>query len=218
MKVGRAHGGVLGATAVLVALVALVTGCGTDEPRTGGSQETSAETSQGASESPSDSGSPSDSASGAAESSTPSPSVAPADGPTLRTTDGVSVTVPRGFDDGQAGRLDTVVISQRESDLSEITVSTRQQVGEQDFETFKAISLESTPSAISLREEADRELLGQPAYHFAGAWNRYQRADEFGVVVDGTVVSLRFVLLKTLTPAQRDEVIEPVLASIAVDG
>ena len=146
------------------------------------------------------------------------PSVALPDGPTLRTSHGVSVTVPRGFDDGQAGRLDTVLISQRESDLSEITVSTRRQVGEQDFETFKEIALESTPSSISLREEPDRELLGQPAYHFTGAWNRYQRADEYGVVVDGTVVSLRFVLLETLTQAQRAEIVEPVLASIEVGG
>lgn len=200
------------AASVLVVLTAL-TACGGDgEPRVGGADPPAPAASPSSPEPPVESSGPS----GSSEESSDSPSVAPADGPVLRTSDGVSIRVPRGFDGDPEGRPDQPRISERDSDLSSISFSTRQQIGERDFESFKQISRESRSSGAGFRVQPDRELLGEPAYHFTSTWSRYQRSDEFGVVLDGTVVSVRFVLLKTLTSAQRAEVVEPVLASLQV--
>lgn len=212
----------VGRSLALTALVvALAVGCGEDEPRTGGVDASGVATPEGR---PSAEDETAAGSSEPAEPPEPSGSSAsegypPADGPTLSTTNGASLRVPRGFDDGQEERLDTVLTSERASDMSSITLSSRSIIGEADFELFKQIALESTPEAISLRVLPDRELLGQPAYHFAGSWNRYQRVDQFGVEVPeaGIVASVQFVLLKTLTPAQRAQIIEPVLASLSAE-
>lgn len=221
MRITPAVGRSLALTALVVAVAV---GCGEGEPRTGGADASGAATPEGRPSAEEEAAPGTSEPAEPSEPSEPSGSSAsegypPADGPTLSTTNGASLRVPRGFDDGQEERLDTVLTSERASDLSSITLSSRSIVGEADFELFKQIALESTPEAISLRVLPDRELLGQPAYHFAGAWNRYQRVDQFGVEVPeaGIVASVQFVLLKTLTPAQRAEIIEPVLASLSVE-
>lgn len=213
MTIARARIAALAATAVVVGLGG---GCGSGESRTTGAAEPDATA-------PSDSSSPGETDSSSpspepSESSPASPSVELPDGPVLRTVDGVSIRVPRGFDDGEEARPDRLLISIRESDLSRIRISTREQIGEEDFERLKEIAFDSSSANLPLRVQPDREILGEPAFHFAGPLNRYQRTDEFGVVVDGIVVSISFWTLATNTPAQRAEVIEPVLASIEVGG
>jgi len=200
-----------GVVAAVTAL--LLTSCGGGDLRTGGSASPTAE----ASDPTSSSGAETSAAPEPTESSASSPDVPLPDGATLRTAEGVSITVPRGFDGDEEGRPDQPRISVRESDRSQITLSTRQQVGAPDFELFKEIALESTPSALRLTAQPDRELLGQPAYHFSGRLDQYQQTDQFGVVTpDGVVVSLEFWTLTTYTPAERAEIIEPVLASISL--
>ena len=113
-----------------------------------------------------------------------------------------------------------MVISFRASDRSRITLSSTPIIGEPDVETFQRIALQSARSTVDVEVQPERELLGEPTYHFSGRFDQFQQVDELGVELPdaGIAVMLTFRTLSTFTPAQREEIIEPVLASIEVDG
>lgn len=207
-----------GAAAAAVVLATLLGACGDDEPRTGGVDggQTPTETSSQGSSSPA--APPSSSEPPADDATEPgSSTVAPATGgPVLRTEDDVAITTPGSFRGSQVSEDGGISIIIRPSDLAEISLSTGSLIGAPDFEEYKRVARTTRESLPALKVLPDRELLGQPAYHFVSEVTEFQRQDTFGVALleEDLGITVRIVTLKDMPAAEREELVGSVLASL----
>ena len=207
-------------TAAASVLLAVLTACGGGgESRVGGAAPTTEASGVEASSNPTpsepggtDGGTPGESPS---EPTSGGPSVTPADGPVLRTSEGVSIRVPRGFDADAGG---TVVSAARQSDLASVIMSTRPIIGEPDFDQLKRIARQGRSAAPNFRVLPDIEWAGEPAFHFVSDFTEFMRRDEYGMErpEEGLIVSLEISTLDQMPRAERDELIGSVLASLDV--
>lgn len=202
---------------VLAGAVLVLSACGGgDDVRTGGAVGPSDPPSSASPASPSVS--PEAEPSGGAEPSEPSdPAARPATGgPTLRTRDGVSMTLPVSFREAQRIVGGSNAIINRAEDLTEVSLTTGPLIGELDVERYHEIARQSTESLPRFRVLPDIELFGQPAHHFVNDLTEFQREDRFGVflIEEDLDISLRFTTLKEMPRAEREELIGSVLASL----
>lgn len=200
-------------TAAVVLVVLATAGCGDDDPETGEGPDPSPPASspgQSPGQSPSQSpGSPT------SDPTAPSdPAVSPADGPLLA-LDHVSVRVPDTFREEPPSNLLLVAEDPRTGVF--IALSDTLQIG-------RPYSLDEQArarvrSALTIEPPEIQEpvtVAGEPMYHLSGPFERGSRMDEYGVALPAANIFIRFVTPDDLPEAQRQELIDSVLATLTL--
>lgn len=186
--------------ALLVSVLALGTACnGSDDPGATPSEPTSTAT-----EAPSTEPT-------ATESETAS--VAPATGPELEMPR-ASVRVPEGWE-----IQDQLVSAQTEAfdddTASLITVSETEDFsgGQLTLEQMVDIWFQTSPYDMRPKALPATELDGVEVYHLAGKTDRLSYLEEFGADRGDRIVALTFELSTELSPQEREEIVDSVVAT-----
>lgn len=194
------------------AVLTLAAGCSGGDPGAGpgasGSEGTSEATSEGtapASEEPTSEPSAEPSA----------PAVEPASGPDLSQRT-FTVRAPQGWELTREGDPFT---AQATDGLSAISVTEIEDFGDGvlSIDQQAQIALESGPYLQDPKILDPVEIDGREWYHLSGPTDRVRHLDAFGTSEDGTSYSVDISLNRELvTPAQREDVVASVLASISI--
>ena len=145
---------------------------------------------------------------------TTSPTVPPATGKLLKLSN-VSVHVPEGFQPDPPN-LSYLRFAFEEGGIQSIALGNTPAVNE-------ALSLREQ-ARISIRNNVyDQqpsilepvEAGGVTMYHYAGQINDNEYVDEYGAIYDGSQVSVNFRLAATSSDAERQELVDSVMASLA---
>lgn len=193
------------------AVLALTAGCSGDDPGAGPDVPGSATPSGGASTTDEPSSQPSVEPS--VEPSTPS--VEPASGPDLSQKT-LTVRAPQGW---QLTREADPFTAQATDGLSAISVTEIEDFGDGllSIREQAEIARDSGPYLQDPEILEPVEIDGLEWYHLAGPTDRVRHLDAFGTSVDGTSYSVDISLQRELvTPAQREQVVASVLASISI--
>lgn len=188
--------------ALLVAVLALGTACnGSDDPGATPSEPASSPT-----------GAPSTEPTETTTETT-TPSIAPATGPVLEMPR-ASVRVPEGWE-----IQDQLVSAQAEAfdddTASLITVAETEDFsgGQLTTEQMVDIWYQTSPYDLRPKEQPATELDGVEVYHLAGKTDRLSYLEEFGADRGGRVVALIFELSTELSPQEREEIVDSVVAT-----
>lgn len=143
------------------------------------------------------------------------PEVEPASGPDLTQTN-LTVRAPEGW---MLTREGDPFSGQATEGLSSIFVTEIEDFGDGLLSTRQQAKIAQDSGAYLIRPKilAPVRIDGREWYHVAGPTDRVRHVDAFGTSEDGLSYSVDISLNRaTLTPAQRQELVDSVLASISI--
>lgn len=187
------------AAVLTVTALLLAVGCGADEtPSSGGAASSStAEPSE-----PTEPTEPTDE---------PSSTAQPAAGPTIDTP-GLTVTVPKGFEEREiSGRNIISAVDLLPDDR--IVLSFQGDYGDYSLDELATFDKDSASSLQGIPRADDVEIDGVPAYHFAGE-NDLRTVDVFGAGIDQNWMIVSFELNALDQPRKREQIVESTLATL----
>lgn len=192
--------------AAAVASALLAAGCG-------GSADPSGDPT-GSGPSPTASGSSTSPSTDESTSTTPTatPTATPATGPLLEMPD-VSVRAPAGWK-LQKQVVDFSIDAKAPGSITGVQLSDQSALGEASLQKLARVTVQSYGESGSVRAVDTVTIDGVESYHVTGNTSRFDQVDDYGAIRDGAQVNLHFLFeKKDFTPAERQDIIDSVLAS-----
>ncbi len=186
---------------VLAAVLALA-GCG-DDPSEGPDAEPTGQSSSSA---------PSESPPESTPAAEPTPTVAPAAGDPMELSN-VAVRAPKGFV-VDPPNMSYLRFAFERGGVQSIALANTPAINVLPLRKQAVISIRSHVYSTLPTIVEPVEIGGVEMYHYAGQVNDNEYVEEYGAIYDGSQISLNFLLSPTMPEAERQELVDSVLATL----